>query len=287
MVFRAIKSVNYNKESKNPILTLDIEGYGEVQIELKPDYAPNTVATIIKLVQNGYYDGKVFYGTDSQVVAAGMELTKKAVNSEENTETTGTVETAQEDKLRVSDLDKSVTPYVEETKEDGTTEVKSGDELIDYEISIPGEFVANGVENTMRFEKGTVGLYRADFRGQNLSKESYNSGKSLFFITTSNEKALNGEYTAFGKVIKGMDIIEKMLSLPLENKDANENNFSLVNESVDGSKEIEKYAEGSFPVIKKATVETYGIDYGMPEYQEAFDYNRYLTDLYLRNYSNQ
>ena len=111
LVFRAIKSVSYNKEAKNPVLTLEVENYGEIQIELEPDYAPNTVATIIKLAQNGYYDGKVFYGTDETVVAAGMELTTETQDAtEENAEPT-TKQVAKEDKLMISDLDYSVWCY--------------------------------------------------------------------------------------------------------------------------------------------------------------------------------
>ena len=60
-----------SQEIKNPILTLEIENYGNVKIELYPEYAPNTVKNIIKLTENGYYDGKVLYGTDEISVYVG------------------------------------------------------------------------------------------------------------------------------------------------------------------------------------------------------------------------
>ena len=184
LIFRAVKSVNYNKSAKNPVVTMDIENYGKVQIELEPEYAPNTVATIIKLVENGYYDGKVFYGTDSRAVTGGMILKEEQEDSStDESEETATTETdatstpegeetattklvAQEDKLRVSDLDKSVTPYIDEDDPEYSTtdEDKRGDETKDYKVSIEGEFVANGFnDNTLRFEKGTVGLYRSNY----------------------------------------------------------------------------------------------------------------------------
>lgn len=207
-----------------------------------------------------------------------------------------TTQTATEDKLRVSDLDKNVTPYISDEDEDYymTDEANRGDENVDYKVSINGEFVSNGFnDNTLRFEKGVVGLYRSSYDGQNLTTESYNSGTSMFFILTEDEKKLNGEYAAFGKVIKGLDIIERMLELPLEQQETDEegNNTNdpvagkLEEESED--REITKFASGSFPVITKATVETYGVDYGMPEYQEAFDYDRYMSDLILQYYRNQ
>lgn len=292
MLFRAIKSVNYNKNSKNPVVTLDVKDYGEIQIELEPDYAPNTVATIIKLVQNGYYNGKVFYGTDSKVVSAGMEIkteTKKSDQYDEEGnyigpegEETITTQKIDEDSLRVSDLDKNVTPA--NIDEDSMEE-----DVNDYKISINGEFVANGFsDNTIRFEKGTVGLYRNNYNGENLSKESFNSGTSLFFITTDEDSTLNGEYAAFGKVIKGMDLIEKMLTVELEKKETDEEgNTTSDNTAGSVNEEIVKYTVESAPVITKATVETYEIDYGMPEFEKAFDYNKYMSDLIMQYYQNQ
>ena len=305
LIARAVKSVDYNKNAKNPILTLEVAGYGEVQMELEPDFAPNTVATIVKLAQNGYYDGKVFYGTDSRAVAAGMSLKTEEVASDQYDEEGNyigpegeeytTTQTVEEDVLRVSDLDTSVTPYISEDDENyNTTDAdKRGDEATDYKISIAGEFVANGFnDNTLRFEKGTVGLYRNNYAQytENLNQESYNSGSSLFFITTDEDSTLNGEYAAFGKVIKGMDIIERMLALPLENEETDDDGH-VTSDATAGTlseeQEITKFATASCPVITKATVETYGVDYGMPEYMEAFDYNRYMSDLILQYYRNQ
>ena len=42
----------------NPVVTMEIEGYGTVKIELYPDKAPNTVKNFIKLAQRGFYNGK-------------------------------------------------------------------------------------------------------------------------------------------------------------------------------------------------------------------------------------
>ncbi len=273
LLFNAIKSINYNKNAKNPIVTLDIEGYGKVKIELYPDYAPNTVKTFVKLVQNGYYNGKVFYGLDEKTVNAGMALVEKE-NEEEDEEgnlvkTGETTITAEEDYLRVSDLDKSVTPYVGEDSEDSGTD--------DYKISIEGEFVANGFnDNTLRFEYGTVGLYRNNYSQyvDGLKAESYNSGSSLFFIETEEDSSLNGQYAAFGKVIEGMEIIEQLKQLPLEETEES------------SASSIQKFAQGSYPVIKTATVDTYGVEYGMPDYIEAFDYNSYITNMFLQQYYN-
>ena len=47
-------------KAENPILILETSK-GEVEIEMRPDLAPNHVARISELVQEGYYDGIIFY----------------------------------------------------------------------------------------------------------------------------------------------------------------------------------------------------------------------------------
>lgn len=48
-------------EKKNPIVTLEISELGDIEIELYPEVAPNTVRNFISLVEEGYYDGIIFH----------------------------------------------------------------------------------------------------------------------------------------------------------------------------------------------------------------------------------
>ncbi len=179
-LYNAIHSINYNKNAKNPIVTMDIEGYGSIKMELYPEYAPNTVAYFVKLVQKGYYNGKVFFGVDGSSVQGGL-----IENTEENAEESTNTSKVKTDTLKASYMDTSI-------KEEN-----------DYEIAINGEFADNGfTKNTLRFDAGIIGLYRDQYTGQtDLSNESYNSGKVRFFIETENNSNLNGRYAAFGKVV--------------------------------------------------------------------------------------
>ena len=43
-------------ETENPVVTMYIEKYGSVVMELYPDVAPNTVNNFISLVKSGFYD---------------------------------------------------------------------------------------------------------------------------------------------------------------------------------------------------------------------------------------
>ena len=46
---------------KNPIVTITMKNGDVMKIELMPEAAPNTVASFVKLVQDGFYDGLGFH----------------------------------------------------------------------------------------------------------------------------------------------------------------------------------------------------------------------------------
>lgn len=59
-----IEGNNMNLEqynTDNPVVAMEIEGYGSIVMELYPHIAPNTVNNFISLVQNGFYDNNTFH----------------------------------------------------------------------------------------------------------------------------------------------------------------------------------------------------------------------------------
>ena len=68
--------------------------------------------------------------------------------------------------------------------------------------TIKGEFLSNGFENNLSHEKWVVSMARAS--------GNPNSAGSQFFICLDNASHLDGDYAAFGKIIDGFDIIEKI-----------------------------------------------------------------------------
>ena len=64
---------------------------------------------------------------------------------------------------------------------------------------IKGEFKSNGVENNIKHTKGVISMARTSIK---------DSASSQFFICTASAPHLDGEYAAFGKVIKGMETVD-------------------------------------------------------------------------------
>ncbi|MBE6551173.1 MAG: peptidylprolyl isomerase [Ruminococcaceae bacterium] len=67
--------------------------------------------------------------------------------------------------------------------------------------NIKGEFAANGVENNISHVKGTISMARGD---------DMNSASSQFFIMSADFTGLDGMYAGFGKVIEGMEVVDKI-----------------------------------------------------------------------------
>lgn len=67
--------------------------------------------------------------------------------------------------------------------------------------SIKGEFKSNGVLNTISHTRGTISMARA---------MDPNSGGSQFFIMHKDGTYLDGQYAAFGKVVSGIEVVDKV-----------------------------------------------------------------------------
>ena len=100
--------------------------------------------------------------------------------------------------------------------------------------SIPGELTSNGFKNDLKHSRGVLSMART---------MAPNSAGSQFFIMHEDAPHLDGQYAAFGKVIEGLDVVDAI---------ANVNT-----------------AWGDAPiqpqVMKKVTVDTFGVEYPEPK----------------------
>ena len=57
--------------NENPIVTMEIQDYGTITIELYPEYAPNTVANFISVIESDFYDGLTIHRVVPDFVIQG------------------------------------------------------------------------------------------------------------------------------------------------------------------------------------------------------------------------
>lgn len=100
--------------------------------------------------------------------------------------------------------------------------------------SIKGEFAQNGVKNDLKHTEGVLSMART---------MAPNSAGSQFFIMHKTSPHLDGAYAAFGKVIEGMENVNKIAETRTDYSD----------------RPLEEQK------IRTMTVETFGVDYPEPE----------------------
>ncbi len=143
------KTMNY--DTKNPVVEIDIKGYGKVVAELYPEIAPNTVNNFISLIKSGFYDNNTMHRCIPGFMLQGGDPTGTGYGGP------------------------------------------------DY--SIKGEFTSNGFKNDLKHTEGVLSMARAT---------PPDSAGSQFFIMLGTAEWLDGGYAAFGKVIEGIEIVQKI-----------------------------------------------------------------------------
>lgn len=96
--------------------------------------------------------------------------------------------------------------------------------------AIKGEFNQNGFENDLKHERGVLSMARSFMP---------DSAGSQFFIMHQDSPHLDGQYAGFGKVIEGMDVVDKIAESKTNRQDRPKEDVR----------------------IAKASVETFGKDY--------------------------
>ena len=99
--------------------------------------------------------------------------------------------------------------------------------------SIKGEFSRNGFKNDLKHTRGVISMARSMLP---------NSAGSQFFIMHKDSPHLDGSYAAFGKVVEGIEVVDKIASVATDYNDKPLNNI----------------------IIKTVEVELFGEEYQLP-----------------------
>ena len=75
---------------------------------------------------------------------------------------------------------------------------------------IKGEFLANGVVNNLKHTRGVLSMARS---------MDPNSASSQFFIMHKDAPHLDGQYAAFGKITKGIEVVDEIATVQTDMRD--------------------------------------------------------------------
>ncbi len=174
---------------------------GTVEIELRPDWAPNHVRSFVALARAGYFDGLLF----TRIV---NERSKKSGDKVELIEGGGPLGAADD--------------------QDGI-----------------GYWLKDEFNAKLTHEEGVVGASHG---------EEADSAACKFYVMLSKAPRLDGNYTVFGKVVKGLDTARIIARKPIIKDDA----ASSAGEADDIEGGDYRLAQGA--AIRKVTIETHEVD---------------------------
>ncbi len=161
-----------------------IENYGVITVKLDAETAPITVENFVKLANEGFYDGLTFHRIMEGFMMQGGDPKGNGTGGSEN--------------------------------------------------EIKGEFSANGVENNISHKAGVISMarsgssyeqylsagYSVEEIAANLGisvetvktslQNAFDSASSQFFIMHATNTGLDGSYAAFGYVVHGLEIVDKV-----------------------------------------------------------------------------
>ena len=144
---------------------------GVFVVELRPDKAPKTVANFVKLADARFYDGvRVHRVVPGFVMQAGDPLTKG--------------------------LSAEKVAAIVARREAGTP--AAGDPAIG--TGGPG-WTVDFEPNDLTHERGAIAMARTS---------DPNSAGSQFYVTLAAAHSLDGQYTVFGSVVSGIDVVDKL-----------------------------------------------------------------------------
>lgn len=167
---------------------------GNIRIELYPEIAPKTVANLIKLVQEGFYNGIIFHRVipDFMIQMGGTKEDGSA-------------------------------------KEVG---YQFEDEINPKALGLTEQVIQTNIQKGYKYSD-TLKSIRLNYGVLAMANAGPNTNGSQVFIITKKDGTewLNGLHTGFGKVIEGMDVALKIQSVP-RNENQNDPNFNKPNTNV-------------------------------------------------------
>jgi peptidyl-prolyl cis-trans isomerase B (cyclophilin B) len=169
--------INSNKPVKIMQATIETDK-GNIELELNREAAPNTVDNFVKLSKQGFYDGTTFHRVVPNFVIQGGDPLSKDPNAK-NVGSGGPGYTFKDEinpkALGLSD------DVIQQLEDKGYT--------------------FNFLLKSIPHKVGTISMANS---GPNTN------GSQFFIVTTQDQPNLDGMYTAFGQVVSGMDVVQKI-----------------------------------------------------------------------------
>jgi len=184
----AVRDVDWVKIDPDNLLVIDTSR-GRLLAELYPAMAPKTVERIKTLARRHFYDGLTFFRVIDQFMAQTGDPTNTGAGGSDLTDLPAEFTFQRDIKFPLRVL---TTDHGEMTGLSGPMPIGTQTDAL-LTLTAAGKVDAWGM-----FCPGVLGMARAD---------KPDSGNSQFFIIRQTSSSIDRRYTAFGRVLVGLDLV--------------------------------------------------------------------------------
>tara|TARA_B100000029_G_scaffold483896_1_gene535524 strand:+ start:1370 stop:2311 length:942 start_codon:yes stop_codon:yes gene_type:complete len=229
------------QSENNPIATIKTN-MGDIVIELYEDAAPNTVASFVSLADSNFYNGVIFHriikgfmaqGGDPQGTGTGgpgyrfaNEINGKALGLDEipaQADAQQLQQAAQQELWRRKGINsqKELQEFLEKIREDKELEDELNEEfrVIYAEMAKEGSSQLSSLKAKGYAFDESLPSVSNKYGTISMANAGPGTNGSQFFINHTDNVFLDGMHTVFGKVIEGMNVVDRICNLPTDGRD--------------------------------------------------------------------
>ncbi len=182
--------------------------YGDIKVQLFAEDAPNTVNNFVFLARSGFYDGLTFHRVVKGFVIQGGDPDGDGsggpgynIPDEINPNALDLDKVLVKDSAFLGQLYDAYNPDAA-AYSSSSLSAHANDTLASFYDTVVG-YDYNYNLNSHKFEDGVIAM-------ANTLKPNSNGSQFFITVTGSSTESLNGRHTVFGKVIDGMDIVDRI-----------------------------------------------------------------------------
>ncbi len=178
-------------------VTLEVQDYGKIILELRAEYAPYTVDNFVHLVNAGFYDGLIFHRVIKDFMIQGGDPLGNGTGG------------ADQDIIGEFAFN-GIQNTLSHTR--GVVSMARSGSQFERLLAYYGCTAANFQKNASVMQYLNYYGFTEDEVYEDV-KKACNSASSQFFIVHQDSTSLDGNYAGFGRVISGMDVVDAIASV--------------------------------------------------------------------------
>lgn len=204
-------------KSGDKYAVISVKDYGDITIKLFPDAAPKGVEVFEKLVNEKFFDGKIFHRVMADFMAQAGAAEEDAEYEQFTIETNYNMRHFYGALCYANAMGKNSTQFY-------IVNNKKSQDVTEFSTSVMDNYITMYENTAKQYDKSSVEYkyyaYQANFyRNTKDSIQNYSDEVIAKYKEVGGTPSLDGNYTVFGQTVDGFDVIDAIAAVELEAND--------------------------------------------------------------------